>query len=420
MTIKKRKMVNVYCIMLFLILSAYINFFYIFSNSFKFLGLFEISELDWVIILLLFMLIFFTHFNFCLKNIPKIFLIIEIGLFLLMLTSSYQSFHLYNQPLLYGVRAQREMIVLPILFLAYYYLYKLKKISKIQIIKTIYAFAIIEMIFGFWQYFLNTNDFLNVYSDMRLGRYRYLFNVDFIVLTVIMSTFFALKKQNVVFNIVYLLLGIMFIVVVVKWRMVFISLIFSIVSSIFLFSRLSFKTKAYSFIAIFFAFTVLSQTPIVKDIIDVVFNGAINNTSEIRKYGVEFYLGTLMDHPVLGGGFINILWGPSRERSLYNANVFWVDNGIFGYLFYFGGLGLCFIIILYYLLLKKTHKVLRKKNEPYLFTYFLYTIIALYTCLGLGMNASTIFPIILLFTEIEHDELRKSKLMLNILKGENY
>jgi hypothetical protein len=412
---------NFYGLYFFLILALNLNFFYLLDDDFSIIGI-SISDFDLILTFLLLIFVAIRYPRAFINYRNTSFYAIELSLLFLMLSSSIRASIHYSQPLWYGIRAQREYIIFPFLYFCYDLLNKQKKIFKKDIINVLYFISSIEMILGLLQVFVFPSTiFLHIGGGYRYGMIRFWMNIGYISITFFISLNRLIRKQHIYSNLLFVSFCLLFLTEVTKWRMPLIALFISLFFSVMFFSNLSQRKKA-GFLAFSVLFCVIfSSTNIGKDILQAILNGGETDTSNIRELGRSLYLQEVLANPVFGGGFANILWPQAVYGSYYSQQIYWVDNGIFGYVFYFGLIGLLFVLILYIFLFKRALFFQKRFHDFSLLAYLIYSVISLYTVLGLGMdNSSFILPLImcLSFPQKEYSSVSsKSAINLQKLQG---
>ncbi len=387
-------------------LASSINFFYLLSSGVSFF-----KELDCILAILVFLIVIIKYRNFLIKNCSKYFLLIEIWTILLTITSTIQAYFRYDQPIYLGLQAQREFFIMPLILFSYYMLYKLGKVSKNGLLVTLYLFTTIEMIFGFIHVYLFNGTLLNVGGGTRYMETRAFMNVDYIIFLCIYSlnAFFRKEKK---WYLIYLIFALLFVTFITKWRMVILSLIISLVFSSLFLVKLSVEKKFVLFLVIMIFTILFFQLDIGKDIITAILNKGVTSTSEIRDTGRNFYISVLKDNILFGGGYVNTKWDAAVRLSRMTEGLLYVDNGIFGFAFVYGSIGVMYIFTIYFIVLKKGFNLylFQKKNIFYFISYVIYFVIGCYTIVT-GMTNSFFIAIILLLLEIELDQAKSQKVL---------
>lgn len=393
--------INPWCVFLFLILSSSCNFFYLFPNE---IG--NISLKDFSIILILLCFCCSSFYIFKSKVIfNKVFCFIEISTIILVLTSSYAALIHWRQPLWYGIRAQRLYLIYPFLLLIYLSLFKSNKINFKQIVKVLYTFSIIELFISAFQVFITPNFiFLNIQIS-KGGRFfgvplrLYLEDSKYIIL---FCSFYSLDKfireEKILSNGLFSFLSLLLLALIDQSRMLIVTFIITFVLLIFK-AKIGRKKKLSFIVATLFLLICFLFTPFANSIFSLL-NKTSADTSEIRAIGRTFYLDTLKQSPILSGGFVNTDWELSIIGARMNEFIFANDNGIFGFLFYYGLIGLLYIFFLYFFLIKKSYFIYKKTKNISLFTFIVFSLIGSYSVYSFGMSAHIGFPIILILLEV--------------------
>lgn len=332
----------------------------------------------------------------------------------LVLISSIQAQRLYGQNIALGIRPQRTWIVQLILYfpiskLLYNNIISLKKLKRFII-----GLGTVEIVLYLAQYFIgNSLIFLNANRHAAgafVGAYdsdRYYFNTIFLcfVLFIILNELF--KKKHIVRNLIHIGLILLIIAVVCKMRMNFLSVTLSIGIGILLWRRGgSVKLAVLAGIIIVAAF--FTQLEMVQSLISVLTGKSTSATLEIRGVGRIFYLGVLSQHPIAGGGYINTQWGPSYIASRMSEGLLVVDNGIFGFLYLYGGLGIAWVILWFIKIYKKATPLRVKTNNYIYFVMPLYWLISCVTEAPWYFNSFMVMILFVCMMEKEYSDMQKN------------
>lgn len=397
--------INIHNIFLFLCLSLNINAFYL-VNSEKL----NLKDINLILILIWFFLVILSiGFKVNKKVFINALLFIG-GCFILAITSTMQSRELYGQRFLLGFRAQRLWIIYPIIYFILHSLLKCKKISFKQIIQTIYFYCLIELVIGFVQFLIyDYVDFTYVLTNDRYGKKRFYFDDIFLNFTIIYSVYLYMKGINKRFNFIYIILVILFHVIVMKGRMAFVTLLFTLFIMLFFFTKMKLNRKMVFVILGLTIFVGVLFTSMGKDILYTVLGINVNQTSSIRELGRKFYLETIHDHPILGGGYINTLWQPAYIGAKMDEGILIVDNGVFGFMFEYGLLGMFFLLCYYIFITKKAIYMYKKDKNSFYITYIIFSILGMYTLMKMGTIASLELPIFMTLICFSYDQTRRKQ-----------
>ena len=287
--------------------------------------------------------------------------------FVLVLMSSIQSNNLYGQPLLLGIRPQRYVMLWLFCYFPLRKAMLLDHISYKKIENIIYKFGIIELILYIAQFLLGDRlEIIHAGTNNVYSTTRYYVNTIFLCMLLFLALDKVFKKERVLFNII-LIVGVLFeLIMVGKMRMTSIAVIATIMIGVILWKKGG-SLKVFLIVAGIAGLAMVSQTEVVQSIISTLNGTAISgiNTLGIREIGRVFYLETLNQHPLLGGGYINTQFPAAYAASAVSKGIYWVDNGIFGFAFFFGGLGLFWVLWFIVTFYRRAYVIL--KNGTYFF-----------------------------------------------------
>lgn len=270
-------------------------------------------------------------------------------IFILVIVSSVRAFQLYGQPIFMGIRPQRMFMVL---FLAYFPLMKVLKGNKdfyFRLQKILFVVGGLELVLYTVQYLLyNKIIFLQMPISQRFGDVRLQFASSIIsVLPFFVANNLA-NRYKIKINICFLIAILFYNSVVIKGRLATISLIATLFI-IFIIQRKTIKMKILlSIFGTMMLLTVMLSSTVVQSYLAVINATYISNdqNAKLRSQGKQFYLNELKGYEVLGRGFINVLFKNAYRYSGMEKNYLFVDNGIFGFYFLYGLIGVLWAIIL--------------------------------------------------------------------------
>lgn len=303
------------------------------------------------------------------KNPPFRFGICILFTLVLMLTSSLQSSLLYNQSILLGIRPQRYWITWAMSYFPLRKLMYLDYITFDDLKGLLYKIGILELILYTGQYLLAEKIvFLHVHSYSTYSTSRFYFSNVLLCLVLFMRLNDIFNKQNVKRNIFFIAWIILDIIQIGKMRMTFIAVSTAILFGIIMWRRGG-NYKILSVFVIAIGVGLVSGSEVVQSILPALNGTGRSDTLEIRKIGRNFYLDVIRNHPILGGGYINTQWEPAYIASRQSEGITWVDNGIFGFMYFYGGIGLAWVMVLFGKTLSLGRRVKNNMNEyAYLLT----------------------------------------------------
>lgn len=297
------------------------------------------------------------------KNPPFRFGMCILFTLVLMLTSSLQSRLLYNQSILLGIRPQRYWITWAMTYFPIRKLMYLDYITFDDLKGLLYKIGILELILYTGQYLLAENIvFLHVHSYSTYSTSRFYFSNILLCLVLFMRLNDIFNKQNVKRNMFFIAWIILDIIQIGKMRMTFIAVSTAILLGIIMWRRGG-NYKILSVFVIAIGVGLVSGSEVVQSILPALNGTGRSDTLEIREIGRNFYLDVIKNHPILGGGYINTQWRPAYIASRQSEGITWVDNGIFGFMYFYGGIGLAWAMVLFGKTLSLGRRVKNNMNE---------------------------------------------------------
>ena len=352
-----KKIIKVSLILLLIVNSIMI---YFFDNNYDFFGIFDYEDFVAIFDILIAIILILATKNYKLpKNSFKGWIIFFM---ILCFLSSLQSHLLFEQSILDGIIVQKELISICILYFPLSKIIHNNLYEKEKLLKLLDTFAIIQLTLFITQYLLSSSvSFLTVHTAKRYGDIRYYFNpilLDFFLIRNLDN--FLNKKGSKSKAIIFMALVLFEVMVVQKYRLTSIALIIVVVFGLIISKTNTIKKFGYLVTGTIFT-TFMLNTRIVQDLISEVTIKNKTFTYSIRSVGRRLYLNMVKKHPLLGGGY------PKTETALnaagLNNNIIFSDNGIFGFMYIYGLVGIIWFITLWFKLLKNGYAILKKNNS---------------------------------------------------------
>lgn len=394
----------------FLILSICSNYYYLVDMNSEFWKTsIEYSQLATGLALLWGLYCFFSINN---KVVKYKYFYYMLGFIAIICLSSFQSYIQYNQKLISGILAQSFILVwvmlyFPIVKNVYY-----NKITLDDLKKLIKLVGTIQLIVFISQYFLTgIYDFVYVHISFRYGQIRYYFNPIMLDLLLLFELDNLLQKDN---NVRFIkkvssfcyIAAIMFEVMIVqKHRLTTLGLGICVALGVFLSKGITFRKIVYIFIValliVFFMNTTMAGD-IINELVNGKQYGGAESSLAIRSEGRMLYLRTFISHPILGGGYPQYQNSAALEASGYSSGLLFSDNGFFGLLYVYGGVGIILIIALWIKMIRNGWKIFKANGQ---LVYLLFPLFLLITGINEAnwywMNGIMVFVLFLIIQEHE-------------------
>ncbi|QHW30858.1 hypothetical protein GZH47_08340 [Paenibacillus rhizovicinus] len=318
---------------------------------------------------------------------------------ILMITSSIQSHVLYGQSITMGIRPQRFWIVWALMYFPITKALYLKEITYEKIEKIIFIIGTLELVIYISQYFLqNQVQFLNVMSNNVYSTTRFYVSNIFLNLLLFINLNRLFNKEKIIKSTLYIVAVLFVIIIVGKMRMTFIAVASAILIG-FIFWKKGGILKFLTFLVLVAVAIYLTNLEEVQAIILSFQGKSTVDTLSIREIGRDFYISILKQHPILGGGYINTQWYPAAIASNYLRGIYWVDNGIFGFAYFYGLLGIVWVLVLFRKLFVMGSKVKRALNSYVFFIMPMYWVIAMVDELHWYYNSFLVMTLLICMLE---------------------
>ena len=363
---KSRYLTTVIMAVLFLIFAFSIRFFYLVSADFLFLGT---NRINTILIVLVYFLTYGTKLKIYSDSVTGCILsFVPIILISSMVASVY-----YDQPLLNGAMLQFFNYQYLLLFFPINELLKRKWLTLEDLFRLLSLFCCVLMFLSSVQYLFVANvKFMNCiittrYSTTRLYiEYAY---INFWLLWVIERLLYGRSK---IINFLFILWGVFTDIAIIQSRAVMISLLAIIFVMMLFENRIGLKKLVIILIVALVIWYILKTTNIGQNIL-TIFNSGENDLSlDIRAQAREFYISRFYQSPLCGQGYPDTGLTNSHIKSGQSLGYFYVDNGIFGIMFYYGLLGLLWIASNFVIAIKKGIVIYKTKRIFFPLAYVIY------------------------------------------------
>lgn len=342
------------------------HFMYLVNEStFKLAGLFSIDDFSIILYILLYIVVFIKYIKF--KKTKYLFKWIMIFPIILAITSSYMGLKVYNQPFMLGFRPQRFFILT---YLLYFPLKRMIHCNKknIEYIKRILiGIGFLELILYITQYFLiNKVVFLNMRISTRFGETRLPFESFLLLFLPFIFLNEILNKKNSKLNYFLLGLNLFYLIFVVKTRMVMLGVL-STLSVLIIIYKKGVK-KIGVIVLLLFSLLIGINTPIGQSYINSL-NSEYRDkdpNAQIRLEAQNFYITETAKTPFLGRGFVNTLFYDAVKISGYVKGYYFNDNGIIGFYYLYGLIGVMWVLIIFIKIFVKGYFLQKQRNYFYL------------------------------------------------------
>lgn len=283
--------------------------------------------------------------------------------------SSIQAHFMYGQSIVHTFLLQRNIIAGFLLYFVIMWYINHKSYALESLTKMIFFLGFLELTIYIAQYLLvNQVKFLQSSYTIRMNEVR--MNLDAIAVPFVI--FYSMnniykKKQVTWKEIVALAAGFFYSFVMAKTRIILVAYPVAFIAGYLLWKKGGKKKFIVFFVLVAF-FGYLMQTELFSFLIEGLNN--IDPSAQTRTFGREFYMQRIMEHPLLGCGYIYLENALASAYAGIEQGIYWVDLGVFGIAFFYGGVGVLWFIILYSKILIRSFKIAQNGN----YTFWMYSI----------------------------------------------
>lgn len=382
----KKKNLNTLIIGLLLILMCHLMY------------LINIMDGIWILLFVLFFGLSYLRYFRIKINKSKFTSIILLGIIMVFL-SSFMAHYNVGQPIIFGIDGQKIFLII---ILSYFPLRKLlsKKQLNLELLeKIIVGMGIVECFVYIGQHYLYPKVvFLNCMINIRNGARIYADTV--IIELMIMIAFSRLLKEqkNKMKNGMILFLGIFYEFVVSQGRLECMAILFVLLCSFLIYKGHSGKKLLIgSLIAVFAIWFFNSK-------IFSVFMNTEYNTMEIRDVARKLYYSRILSSPenfLFGYGYLTSSYSDIVRFAGAQKEIYVVDNGIFGFVYSYGLLGIVFVATLFFKSMKLALKLCKSRGELLPFMFILLNIVLSYNIVFWWWKGEWVFSLIFFVCYLE-------------------
>ena len=317
-----------------------------------------------------------------------------------ILMSSVAANKFFGQSYGLSIRQNRYIIVCMLLYYAMLKAMNSGALLRDDVVSILSFQAVVEIILFTLQYFLiDKVIFIHATADSRYGDAR--IRVSYLLALVFM--YFCvdkiLKNKYWFLNCVLALASAFILVGICKHRAPSLIMIFTLVLAYFLWKKDLLKKYV---IGIFFAIMVVvlvSNSSLIKDALTGIIYGDEN--LDIRSEGRLYYLMRIFESPLVGYGEPNVNCDVAVKASGVDQNWFLADNGIWGFLYCHGAIGLIWLIFLWIKLYRESYYLYKNKRMYQYLLYVLFETGNLY--MGMHWYYYYTMPFVLCVTLMDYD-----------------
>lgn len=306
----------------------------------------------------------------------------------------------YNQSILSGILTQRGWLCCSLLYFPLNYLVKNKYLTLERLFELIRVVVFFECIVMLFQYIIGPNHyFLAVRYTERYDSIRIIIDPIYMLAMIIYSTQEIFKRKKVKLNLITIALIFSYILLVNKGRQEFIVFIGAVVMSL-LTAQIQRKYKLIIVIAVFiFIIFFIQQSELLASIVSILTGHSIDGTYQVRLRSRAFYLSTMQKNPTsyfFGYGMQNTNIDHSMVATGANNGFLITDNGIYGFFFSYGLVGLCWYLYSTVLQVKRAIQLYKYKHNA-MFLIYVARNIALFSTVVLFFYSMSSFGSIIWF-----------------------
>ena len=315
-----------------------------------------------------------------------------------------------SQPISLGIRPQRNFMII---LLSYFVITKMSEKEEINWEKLFDYFVVwgtVSSILYIIQKLLYPSvQFLYALMNYRNGSLRIYGDSSLIDIAILIAAYRLFSSFRIKYMCTVLLGGV-YLFWISQGRMEIISILIGIIIG-FLLTRKFEKKKLVLGIILVLAIGMFFVSAYGRNLVESIMSAkelgeTQGNTMAIRYMGREFYFEQLYSSIrslLFGCGYPNSLYAPAMQRAGFNLKIGLSDNGIFGFLYVYGFLGVLLVISVVILATKKSIEIRKYKNDSVPLMYIVTMVIMSYNVIFWYWNADGTFILVLMLCYIERE-----------------
>ena len=281
--------------------------------------------------------------------------------------SAVMAYLRYRQPIFMGLRPQSAWLVSLFMYFPLSRIIRQRRYSIDKMINVIDKVNFIYFCLLLVQYIIGDKyTFLYIMSNQRYGSIRLYALTSFMLISYSLHLWNLLSHRKLKFIDCFYVGSTLFTYFfITKARMGMIAIL-GATALVVLRQRFS-KKKLFLILVSIISLCFFMSTNAGTEILQLMFGKNVttvgNDTAMIRDVGRTFFVTEVTSSIktlLFGCGYINIDWEPTVRAVRYYDNIFVVDNGMFGLVFMYGLLSLCWTGLLYFRYIKEAFK---RKND---------------------------------------------------------
>lgn len=396
----------VYIIFAFLILMD--NCFYLINtDAIHITGSFAYSDI-WLVAFALFFFWQFVKYIRIHEGIKYKEKYLIIALCILVFVSAYQQMKLTGQGLNLGIRPQRNYLIILLSYFPIRKLFALKKLDPDEVMQGVMKLGTFAAALYILQKLVYPNaQFIYAAMNYRNGTLRMYIETSVVQLAGMVAMYYFCKNFKIKYLIFYII-NFVDIFWVGQGRLEIMSFLAASAIGVVLVKELDTKRFLIVVTGIVAVFIFLN-TSFADSFWEAVLSAGTartdqGNTMAIRYIGRELYfkqLGESVSTMLFGCGYPNFLYMPAANKAGYNVNINLNDNGIFGFTYVYGFVGLAVLLILFIRLIVRSVYVFKKTNNNFFVMYFSMLFLLAYNVIMWYWYAGGTFILIIMICILE-------------------
>lgn len=292
---------------------------------------------------------------------------------ILVIIGTITAYFTYNQPIFSTFLIQMYIFSYTILFVPIRKLIDQGILSGNSIKRIVYVFGITLLALFLLQYFLQDKLlFLQVTKIERYGGSRFYLDSAYLALLVAIAFSEIVKKKTIVLNLLIIVATVFVEMSMIKSRAIMAAFIASAIISVLIVKQASWKKIIIGCICVFIGYYFFTYTTMGIDILNSVVEA--DTSLNIRSMARTFYINKFLQNPIFGCGYVDSYYNYSAQLSGQTQGFYYVDNGIWGIMFYYGIVGLLWSAIGIIPRMIQAVKLARKSQDTFSIFYLVYII----------------------------------------------
>ena len=270
----------------------------------------------------------------------------------IIIINCFTSYWYFNQPFTYGFQAQRDIFSGFCFLLAWSEIAYRHEMDSETIMTIVKKLCILKLFLNTLHWILYSYAGIELLQGAQLfteryGEARIVFSqVEVVSLLAAICVNDILHEKNIVWNLIIYAWALCFFMVETKLRASTVASILAVTVVLLLWKKAGIKKGLVIVSAVVVVIMLADRIPLVQDVIETLFGSGSTSTNTMITRGNArlYYTERFLKSPFIGWGYPHTDWSAAFSGQGKALGYNFSDNGIFSFLYIYGGLGMVWLI----------------------------------------------------------------------------